>query len=134
MQELTRTLVALYSEGPLFRSTRRKGGVRRPWTLNGIRCRFRRLRDKAASLRDKEKDPAKRAKIPDLAGVTAYVCRHTYATDALTSGLPIPVVSALLGHRSTKMASEVYNHTDQASQILREAARKASDRANGANG
>ena len=126
MQILTSKLVGLYPEGPLFRSTRRKGGVRRPWTLNGVRCRFRRLREKVAKLRAEEKDPEKRKQIPDLSGVTAYVCRHSFATDALASGLPIPVVSALLGHRSVKMTSEVYNHTDQATEILRDAAARAS--------
>jgi integrase len=133
MQELTRKLVALYPEGPLFRSTRCTGGVRRAWTLNGIRCRFKRLHEKVAKLRAAEMDPEKRAKLPDLSGVTAYVCRHTYATDALTMGLPIPVVSALLGHQDTRMVNDTYNHTDQASEILWEVARKASHKANGAN-
>jgi integrase len=131
MQELTRKLVAQYPEGPLFRSTRRKGGVPRPWTVNGVRCRFRGLRQKVASLRAQEKDPEKREKIPDLSGVTAYVCRHTYATAALTNGLPLAVVSALLGHKDTKMLTEVYNHTDQVSDVLKEAARKASGQASG---
>src|SRR5262249_19255550 len=83
MQGLTRKLVALSPEGPLFRSTRRFGGVRRPWTRNGIRCRFKRLREKVERLRAAEKDEAKRALIPDLAGVTSYVCRHTFTTNAL---------------------------------------------------
>src|SRR5262249_24529435 len=48
LQELTRKLAALYPEGPLFRSTRRFQGVRRPWTPNGVRCRFKRLREKVA--------------------------------------------------------------------------------------
>jgi integrase len=125
MQELTRNLIELYPGGPLFRSTRRKGGVRRPWTPNGIRCRFKRLREKVARQREEEQDPEKRKKIPDLAGLTSYVLRHTFTTDALTSGLPVPVVSALLGHRSMKMVDEHYNHTDQATDVLREAARKA---------
>jgi hypothetical protein len=34
MQELTRKLITLYPDGPLFRSTRRFGGVRRPWTAS----------------------------------------------------------------------------------------------------
>jgi integrase/recombinase XerD len=125
MQELTRTLVELHPDGPLFRSTRRLDGVRRPWTLNGVRCRFKRLREKVTRLREEEADPERRKTIPDLAGLTAYALRHTYTTNALTSGLPVPVVSALLGHKSMKMVDEHYNHTDQATGILKEAARKA---------
>jgi integrase len=95
MQHLTRELIVLYPQGPLFRSTRCIGGVRRPWTRNGIRCRFKRLREKVMRLREQEKDMEKRKKIPDLSGVTSYVLRHTFTTHALTSGLPVPVVSAL---------------------------------------
>jgi integrase len=134
MQELTRKLVGLYPEGPLFRSTRRLGGVRRPWTLNGNRCRFKRLREKVAKLRANEKDPEKRKKIADLSGITAYACRHSFATHALTNGLPIPVVSALLGHRSTRMVDETYNHSNQACDVLRVAVKKAGHRPNGASG
>jgi len=66
MQELTRKLITLYPDGPLFRSTRRFGGVRRPWTRNGIRCRFKRLRQKVERLRAAEEDMGKRTLIPDL--------------------------------------------------------------------
>lgn len=109
MQELTRKLLREHPEGPLFRSYRKKAGVRRPWTRNGIRCRFKRLREKH----------------PELAGVTAYALRHTYATQALTNGVPAAVVATLLGHRTTRMLDEHYNHTDQAQDVLKEAARKA---------
>jgi integrase len=128
MQQLTRGLIASYPEGPLFRNTRRFGGVRRPWTRNGIRCRFKRLREKVVRFREQERDPEKRQKIPDLSGVTSYVLRHTFTTHALTSGLPVPVVSALLGHKSMKMVDEHYNHTDQATDILKEAVTKAAQK------
>jgi integrase len=128
MQHLTKELISLYPEGPLFRSTRRFGGVRRPWTRNGIRCRFKRLREKVVRLREQEKDAEKRKKIPDLSGVTSYVLRHTFTTHALTSGLPVPVVSALLGHKSMKMVDEHYNHTDQATDVLKEAVTKAAQK------
>src|SRR5262249_56173778 len=84
MQELTRKLLALYPEGPLFRSTRKFGGVRRPWTRNGIRCRFRRLREKGQRLRQ-QAAPEERAKVPDLAGLTYYVLRTTFTTHAQPS-------------------------------------------------
>jgi site-specific recombinase XerD len=63
--------------------------------------------------------------IPDLRALTAYVCRHPFTTHALTeAGLSVLVVSALLGHRSMKMVDEHYNHTDQATDVLKEAATK----------
>jgi integrase len=128
MQQLTRQLIEANPEGPLFRSTRRLRGVRRPWTRNGVRCRFKRLREKAARLREREEDPEKRKELADLTGVTAYVLRHTFTTRALTTGLPVPVVSALLGHKSMKMVDEHYNHTDQATEVLKDAAKKAAQK------
>lgn len=114
MQELTRRLATENPEGPLFRTWRRQGGtVRRPWTQNGVRCRFRNLRRKH----------------PELAGVTAYVMRHTFTTQALVNGVPVPVVSALLGHRSMQMVDEHYNHTDQVTGKLQEAVIDATKRA-----
>jgi hypothetical protein len=124
----TRREAEQHPEGPLFRSTRRRGGARRPWSGNGLRCRFKRLREKVARLREREHDPERRKKIPDLSGVTAYVLRHTYTTHALTSGLPVPVVSALLGHKSMKMVDEHYNHTGQATGLLKEAVAKAAQK------
>jgi integrase len=128
MKALTAKLIALYPQGPLFRSTRKFGGVRRPWTRNGIRCRFKRLREKVERLRAAEPDPEKKRLIPDLAGITSYVCRHTFTTDALTAGLPVSVVSALLGHKSMKMVDEHYNHTAQVTDVLKDAAAKAAQK------
>jgi integrase len=123
MQELTRKLVNQYPEGPLFRSTRRFNGVRRPWSRNGIRCRFKRLREKFLAMRA-ELPPERRHEIPDLTGLTAYVLRHTFATQALLNGVPGPIVSSLLGHKSLKML-DTYSHVGQAADELREAAKKA---------
>jgi integrase len=124
MQELTKKLVALYPEGPLFRMFRGKKadkdkynravlGARVPWTYNAIRCRFKRLREK----------------YPELKGLTSYVLRHTYTTRALLNGVPVPLVSALLGHKSIRMVDEVYNQTPQAKEHIKEASRKATCRA-----
>ena len=124
MQTLTRKLVEAYPEGSLFRSFRRKSGVRRPWTVNGVRCRFKRLRERFKKLRETA-TPAKRKDIPDLLGVTSYVLRHTYTTQALSNGLSTSLVASLLGHKSTKMLDEHYNHLDQAADVLKCAAAKA---------
>lgn len=124
MQEVTKKLVALYPEGPLFRSTRRMKGLRRPWTVNAVRCRFKRLRKKFREERDKLPQE-RRHEIPDLSGVTAYVLRHTFTTQALSNGLSAPVVASLLGHKSTKMLDEHYNHLDQAGDVLKQAAAQA---------
>lgn len=123
MTELTGRLIAEYPEGPLFRSYRRFGGVRRPWTRNGIRCRFKRLREKVEKLRAAA-TPGEREKIPDLSGLTAYILRHTYATHALLNGVPGPLVSSLLGHRSLKQL-DTYSHVGQAADELKKAAKKA---------
>lgn len=80
MQHLTRELIALYPQGPLLRGTRRMGGVRHPWTHNGIRCRSKRLREKVMRLRAQVKAPEQRKKIHDLSGVTAYILQHSFTT------------------------------------------------------
>jgi integrase len=117
LQELTKKLIAQYPQSPLFRCYRKCGGIRRQWTANGIRCRFRRLREKVASQRDGEKDPVKREAIPDLSGRTAYVLRHTFATQALLNGVPGPMGSSLLVHRSLTPL-DTYSHVGQAADEL----------------
>jgi integrase len=112
MQELTRRLMREYPTGPLFRGTREVGGIRIPWTANAIRCRFRYLRKRH----------------PELAGVTAYTLRHHFATQALLNGVPGPLVSSLLGHKSLKML-DIYSHVGQAASDLHQAAIRATARA-----
>jgi integrase len=123
MQELTRKLVERHPEGPIFRMYRGKKsakdkynravlGTKVAWTYNALRCRFKRLRENC----------------PELHGITSYVLRHTFTTQALINGVPVPVVSALLGHKSIKMVDEHYNHTDQVTGQLKEAVKKATAR------
>ncbi len=104
MIELTGKLLRLHPEGPIFRNTRGQ-----PWTRNAIRIRFRNLRQK----------------FPQLRGVTAYVTRHTYATDALERGVPIATVAELMGHESTRMIEQNYAHLAQKREHLRQAAIQA---------
>lgn len=105
MVELTREVVKKYPTGPLFRGNRNKKG----FTRNGIRCRFRRLREK----------------LPHLKGVVSYTARHTYTTEALTNGVGVMEVAELLGHTGTAMVEQHYAHLDQKTQHMLEAARKA---------
>lgn len=55
-------------------------------------------------------------------GVTAYSFRHTFATRALSMGVPDTHVAALLGQASTAMLHKNYSHVVQNSRLLREAA------------
>jgi integrase len=105
MVELTRRLMLKYPEGPLFRGPRSKEG----FTRNGVRCRFRNLREK----------------LPHLAGVISYTMRHSFATQALVNGVGIAQVAELMGHVDTEMVSKVYGHLAGKVEYMREAARKA---------
>ncbi len=105
MVELTRKLVERFPEGPLFRGPRSKRG----FTRNGVRCRFRNLRQK----------------LPHLAGVISYTMRHSFATQALVNGVGIAQVAELMGHVDTSMVSQHYAHLAGNVQHMREAARKA---------
>jgi integrase len=63
----------------------------------------------------------RRAGVPHA---TAYGYRHSYATEALSSGVPDAQVAALLGHRGTGMLHRHYSHLTSRAQLLREAAGK----------
>lgn len=105
MVELTKSLIAKHPTGPLFRGNRNH----KAFTRNGIRCRFRRLREK----------------LPHLTGVVSYTLRHTYTTEALANGVGIMEVAELLGHTNTDMVQAHYAHLDQKTQHMLEAAKKA---------
>lgn len=51
----------------------------------------------------------------------AYGYRHTFATDALASGVPDAHVAALLGHQGTAMLHKHYSHLTSKANVLREA-------------
>ncbi len=105
MVELSRKLVALYPDGPLFRGPRGKAA----FTRQNIRCRFRRLRKK----------------LPHLKHFVCYNVRHTFATRALVNGVGVAQVAELLGHASTEMVSQTYGHLAAEVAHMREAARRA---------
>ena len=56
--------------------------------------------------------------------LTAYGCRHTFATDALARGVPDTHVAALLGHGSTRMIHQHYSHLGENARLLKEQAAK----------
>lgn len=85
----------------------------RPFSRNGIRCRFRRLR----------------AKLPHLEGVVSYCYRHSFITDALANGVPAATVAELVGHKDLKMIQDHYSHLAEKTQLLRDAAERATRKA-----
>jgi integrase len=95
---ILRTVIAGRGRGLLFPGQR---GQR--LFANNISCRMRRLCERAG------------------ARCFAYGYRHTFATDALASGVPDAQVSALLGHSSTTMLHKHHSHLTSRTQVLRQA-------------
>jgi len=77
--------------------------------MQGVCSRFRRLR----------------GKLPHLKDAIAYAYRHSFATDALTSGVGVAQVAELLGHRDATMVHRHYGHLADQIEHMKEAARKA---------
>lgn len=50
------------------------------------------------------------AKIASLPSIRLHDLRHTYATLSLKAGIPAKVVSARLGHASTTITTDIYQH------------------------
>jgi integrase/recombinase XerC len=73
-------------------------------TAQAIGCRLRRLCRRAG-----------------VRHCIAYGLRHTFATDALSNGVPDAQVAALLGHSGTAMLHRHYSHLTARSQALRQA-------------
>jgi integrase len=96
---LLRRLAETPPAGPLLLSA---AGT--PWKGNTVVKAMRRLR--------------KRAGVPHA---TAYGYRHTFATDALSNGVPEAHVAELLGHAGTAMLHKHYSHLSARSALLREA-------------
>lgn len=57
-----------------------------------------------------------------LSHAIAYGLRHSFATDALVSGVPDATVAALLGHSNTGMLHKHYSHLTAKAGVLRNAA------------
>ena len=85
--EITRRLMERHPTGKLFRN--RDG---EPWDKNCVNRRF---------LRKKKRIGRK---------VCLYTFRHSFCTRMLLSGVDVLTVSLLMGHTSTKMITEHYQH------------------------
>jgi integrase len=100
--EITRRLVALYPEGPLFRNT---DGV--PWTTDAVNCAFIRLQKKLGMK------------------YCLYVLRHSWANHALARGVDALTVAILMGHRDPSTLARTYQHLTQNPAFLLSQAKKA---------
>lgn len=101
--EITTKLHKEYGQGHLFRNT-----LGRPWTNNGIRCRFRRLQEKL-----------------EFPGLCAYAIRHTYATESLKNGVDPVTLAILMGHSDVTMLARTYQHLAKHPAFLLDAAARA---------
>jgi integrase len=43
-------------------------------------------------------------------GTSLHSLRHTHASELLDIGVPLPVVSARLGHSSVRVTADIYSH------------------------
>lgn len=108
-------LIVLPEEAvPLLRDvmTRRPSGLLFPGE------RGRRLNPK--NVADRMRRLCRRAGVSAL----AYGYRHSFATDALSQGVPDATVAALLGHTGTVMLHRHYSHLTSKTDVLRQAVSK----------
>lgn len=102
-RELVAALLVLNPTGPLFRNP--MSGC--PWGKQSVQRRFHRL-----------------CKECGIKGVSAYVFRHSYITQALEKGVPVEVVAELVGN-SPATIHKHYAHLAQREGVLKAAARIA---------
>ena len=102
---LGRLLERLARKGVTLTDPILKDSKGRPWTNNGVRCRFRRLRVRAGLAADRRGER-----------VVAYTLRHTGATAAAAAGVRDFRLAALLGHVSPR-TTERYVHLRPADLI-----------------
>ena len=104
MQRLMKTLKSRSASDYVFLNAR---GV--PWTVNAIRCRINRLKEKT----DLPKD------------VCSYLLRHAFGTNAILNGVDVITVAELMGHESLDMIKKVYAHLADKHQHLQDALEQA---------
>ncbi len=89
---LGRLLVRLWGDGQPSVAVIFRNRIQRPWTVNAVRCQFRRLRGRAGLLADLRGE-----------NVVAYSLRHTSATDAVGAGIKGFTLAELMGHSDIRM-------------------------------
>ena len=99
---LGRMLVRLRRAGPELRACVFENCRRRPWTINAVRCSFRRLRVRAGLGVDHRGE-----------NVVAYTLRHSSATAAVVRGVPLAELAGAMGHSDVRMTSR-YVHLSPA--------------------
>jgi len=52
----------------------------------------------------------RRLKIPKPKGAALHLLRHTHGSHMLANGVPLPAVSARLGHSSVRVTADIYAH------------------------
>jgi integrase len=80
-----------------------------PWTVNAIRCRISRLKEKTDLRSD----------------VCSYLFRHAFGTNAILNGVDVITVAELMGHESLDMIKKVYAHLADKHQHLQDALEQA---------
>ena len=78
----------------------------KPWARQASRCRFQNLR----------------ATLPQLKGVVSYTYRHSFVSNALENAVGVAQVAELLGHTSTDMVMQHYQHRREKREHLKQAA------------
>lgn len=82
---------------------------RQPWTVNAIRLRMERLKQKLGLPND----------------LCCYHARHAFGTAAVLNGVDVVTVAQLMGHSSLEMVQKVYVHLSDEHQYLNQAAERA---------
>ena len=92
-------------------------GRGKPWTMNAVRLRVTRLRQRL-NLDDE---------------VCAYLLRHAFGTNAIVNGVDPLTVAELMGHSDLTMIKDVYAHLAEQKSHLQDAVTRAAARPPGAS-
>jgi len=107
MQKLMAVLRREATSEYVFLNARNK-----PWTVNAMRQRISRIKDKTELAKD----------------LCVYLLRHAFGTNAILNGVDPVTVATCMGHSSLEMISRVYVHLADKQQHLQDAMEKATQR------
>lgn len=109
--ELCKRLSKLHQDGPLLRNS--EGN---PWKPYAIKEWFKRLDGTRYKSGQDKRIPFR---------TSAYVIRHTWATEALERGVDAVTVANIMGHKDVTTLMKVYQHLKKKQEYLREALMRA---------